>query len=305
VPRVVKSPEVSSRARRHFLGLVAATSAKVAAIGVLASTGLISSAEAKNDRPNNGNGPTPSGNPFPGGANGGQFPGGGATNGQFPGGGPGGGGGPVCFLRGTAILTPAGEVPVEALRIGDLVETVRGTVLPIRWIGRQTFKKGGRSWPESVMPIRIARGALAEHTPHKDLYVSPLHALFLNGVLIPAGELVNGSSIVPALPHGQGEIEYFHIMLDSHEVVLAEGAPAETYLPCGNQESFSNFVEYERLYPGEPWPTLTPFAPLVGYGGRAHLKALLRLGVSPFVPVYHPLDQAYERLAERAKDQVS
>jgi hypothetical protein len=192
-------------------------------------------------------------------------------------------------------------VPIEELRIGDLVETVRGRALPIKWIGRQVYKKSGSVWPESVM-----RGALDEHTPHRDLYLSPMHALFLEGVLIPVKELVNGTSIAPTLPDCQVAIEYFHIMLDSHEAVLAEGAPAETFRSnTVDPESFSNFIEYERLYPGEPWPVLAPFAPVVGWSGREHLKALLHLGVSHFVRVRHPLDEAYERLARRAEELVS
>jgi Hint domain len=77
---------------------------------------------------------------------------------------------PHCFLPGTCILTSRGEVPVEELRIGDQVVTVRGEAKPIKWIGRQSFKKSGPAWQDSVMPIRIARGALDENTPHQDLY---------------------------------------------------------------------------------------------------------------------------------------
>jgi len=157
------------------------------------------------------------------------------------------------------------------------------------------------------MPIRISRHAIDEHTPHTDLYLSPEHALFLNGVLMPVKELVNGISIVPALPADLDKIEYFHILLDTHEVVLAEGVPAETCLlgPRGH-EDFTNFVEYERLYGDEPHSVMVPFAPLVGYeGGREHLKALLRLGVSPFLPVSDPVQAVYERLAARSRQLVA
>jgi len=277
-----KSPEVPSRARRHFLGLAATAGARVAALGVLASTALSSSAKADNTN-NHPGWEIGTGNPH---------------------------GSPACFLRGTAILTPTGEVPVEELRIGDLVETVRGEALPIKWIGHRVYKKSNSAWPPSVMPIRIMSGALDDHAPHKDLYLSPLHALFLNGVLIAVKELVNGTSIAPTLPDHQAEIEYFQLLLASHEVILVEGAAAETFLPRGrNHESFSNFTEYERLYPNEPWPVLAPFAPLVSYSGRAHLKALLRLGISPFVqrqdPVEDVYENTYERLAARAEELAS
>ena len=101
-----------------------------------------------------------------------------------------------------------------------------------------------------MTPIRVARHALDERTPHSDLYLSPGHALFIDGVLIRAKELVNGISIVPVLPKDRETIEYFHIVLDSHDVILAEGAPAETFLlQERNHEDFTNFAEFARLYP--------------------------------------------------------
>ncbi len=85
----------------------------------------------------------------------------------------GGGGGPQCFLRGTAILTDCGEKPVEDLRIGDRVALPDGSARPIRWVGRQVFKKSGARWHEGVVPIRVSRHALDSRTPHSDLYLSP------------------------------------------------------------------------------------------------------------------------------------
>jgi hypothetical protein len=299
--KVQKQPDVPSRSRRHFLGVAAATSAKAATLAALGTTALSSSAHAmgaigwlkeiKGNGHGKGNG---WGHGKPG--HGGNSPGHGGGGSPSPG----GGASPVCFLRGTAIQTPDGEVPIEALRIGDAVTTASGQAVPIRWIGRQTYRRSGPRWPESVLPIRVAQGALGENTPHTDLYVSPLHALSVDGVLVLAKDLVNGRTITPALPDGHEAIEYFNLLLDRHEVILAEGAPAETYRPQnGNQEGFSNFVEYERLYPGEPWPVLAPVAPVVGcYGGRDHLKALLgRLTGRP-----DPLAAAYDKLAARALD---
>ncbi|KXF75450.1 hypothetical protein ATN84_19515 [Paramesorhizobium deserti] len=259
-----------NRARRHFLGVAIATGAKIAALGAVATT--ISSLPARALGTNWGKD-------------------------------PGGGGGAHCFLRGTSITTPTGEVRIEDLRTGDLVETVRGGAKAVKWIGRQNFRKSGPSWPESVVPVRIARHALDRQTPHRDLYLSPNHALFIDGVLIRVKELVNGRSIVPALPAGLETIEYFNIVFDTHEAVLAEGAPAETYLlGTDNYESFTNFVEFERLYPAEQRLAMVPFAPIVGYeGGRQHLKALLRLGASCLVPVRDPIREAYERIAARAE----
>ncbi|HTF61504.1 MAG TPA: Hint domain-containing protein [Edaphobacter sp.] len=274
-----------SRARRHFLGLTLAISARFAAASAAAVIIPSLPAQAKgkgwwgkhggND--NSGRGPK------------------------------GGGGGNNCFLRGTSIMTPEGEVRIEGLGIGDLVETVRGEALAIKWIGRRLYKKSGPSWNESVMPICVSRQAIDQRTPHRDLFLSPNHALFIDGVLIRVKELVNGISIVPALPAERENIEYFQIVLDTHEVILAEGASAESFLlRASNHENFTNFAEYDRLYPAGSRPAMTPFAPVVGYeGGREHLKALLRLGVSRFVKVRDPVQDVYERIAVRAGQLVS
>ena len=243
-----------------------------------------------------------------GGGGGGGGGGGSGVGGGGSGGGSGGGGSPTyCFLQGTHILTPRGELPIEDLRIGDLVRTVRGEAMPIKWIGRHTYKKSGASWPKSIMPIRVSCGAIDEQTPCRDLYLGPEHALFIDGFLMPVKDLANGASIAPAIPSGRDAIEYFQIVLDTHEVILAEGAPAETLLMAsgGKYESFTNFIEYERLYGTEPHCTMAPFAPHISYSsGRGHLKALLRLGASSLIGIGldEPLEKAYSRIAARARE---
>ena len=175
--------------------------------------------------------------------------------------------------------------------------------MPIRWIGRQFFRRGSSSrWPESVHPVRVARSALADKVPQAHLYLSPLHALFIDGVLIQVAPLINGTSITPAVPEGMTDIEYFHIELPTHEVILAEGAPVETLLNTHGREHFTNFVEYERLYGRETGPTV-PYAPVYGYSNaQAHLKALLRLGISRVVDVRDPIQRAYDRIAARGTE---
>jgi hypothetical protein len=208
--------------------------------------------------------------------------------------------GPGCFLRGTHILTSHGLKRVESLSIGDHVITATGEAMPIRWIGRQIFRRGYSSrCPDSVHPVRVARSAVADNVPQAHLYLSPLHALFIDGVLIQVASLINGTSITPAVPEGMTDIEYFHIELPRHEVILAEGAPVETYLNTNGREHFTNFVEYERLYGREPGPTV-PYAPVYGYSsGGAHFKALLRLGISHVIDVRDPIQRAYDRFAAR------
>lgn len=258
-----------SPARRHFLRVSAAFTGKVAGIAALASMALPSGANAG---PGNGNG---------------------------WGGGNGGGKG-HCFAKGTHVLTPDGEIQIEALGIGDRVKTLRGVDLPVKWIGRNTFRRSGTSWHKSVMPIRVSRFAIDDQTPHADLYLSPLHALFFDGFLMPVRDLVNGTSIAPAVPPGIETLEYFQIVLDTHEVIWAEGAPAETFGGEG-LEAFTNFVEYKRLYPNDPCSEIPLLAPNLGTG-RAHLYALLGLGASYFIDVRDPLQDSYEKLAARAEN---
>ena len=260
-----------NRTRRHFLGLASATTAKVATIGVLAATVVLPPSLAK------------------------------ALGRKLWDRGGGKGGNAMCLLRGTAIMTTEGEVCIEDLKIGDLVKTVRGEMMPIRWIGRSDYKRTGPTWNSSVMPIRIAAHALGEGAPHKDLYLSPGHAIYIDGGLMRAIELVNGTSITPAVPEELETIEYFQILLDTHEAILAEGAAVESFLlTADNYEGFANFAEFERLYPEHCYQAMTPFAPFAGYDGRGHLKALLRLGVSRFTPVREPAEDVYDRLAIRA-----
>ena len=206
-----------------------------------------------------------------------------------------------CFLGGTRIRTPGGEIPVEGLRIGALVETLSGP-LPVKWIGRQRFTKDSPCWHWSIAPIRVARFALTDRYPRRDLYLSPHHSLFIDGFLIPVGWLVNGRSIALANMDDRKVIDYFHIELETHEVVLAEGAPAETLLVTNDREDFANFVEYERLYGVDERPPMKPFAPILKYRGvRSELERWLRLAASPVVDICDPIQRTRERIAARAE----
>ena len=155
----------------------------------------------------------------------------------------------ACFLRGTSIGTPTGEMPVEALQIGDAVVTASGQVRPLKWIGRRSYAARFARGNERLLPIRIKAGALADAVPLRDLLVSPKHAMLLEGCLVPAERLVNGSSIAQEGPGA--DVEYFHLELESHDVVLANGAPSETFLNDDSRGMFQNVVEYRQLYPGE------------------------------------------------------
>ncbi len=147
----------------------------------------------------------------------------------------------VCFARGTRIATAKGQTAVESLQIGDLVTTLRGDQLvlqPIKWMGRRRIDLALHPQPEMVSPVRIRRGAFGPDSPHADLLVSPDHAIFVDEMLICARQLVNDSTIVRE--KGLLWVDYFHVELDEHAILIAEGLPTESYLDTGNRSFFAN-----------------------------------------------------------------
>ena len=142
---------------------------------------------------------------------------------------PGNGG--QCFLRGTKILTDVGETAIENLGVGDMVSTVSGELRAIkRVISWKAEREPNQDWTDDVAPIKICRSALAPNVPHRDLYLSPAHALYLDGVLIRVKGLVNGRSIVRCSKGEEDRLSYFQLELEDHQVIFAEGAPVESFL---------------------------------------------------------------------------
>jgi Hint domain len=141
-----------------------------------------------------------------------------------------------CFAAGTRILTVRGETAVEELRVGDAVITHSGAEQPIIWIGRREIDIAAHPRPETVRPVIIEPEALDDGVPARRLVVSPDHALFLAGVLVPAKELLNWTTI--RQDGGCRRVTYFHLELERHDIVFAEGAPAETYLDTGHRGVF-------------------------------------------------------------------
>jgi len=132
------------------------------------------------------------------------------------------------------------------LRIGDKIVNMKGEMRRVRWIGRRGYAGRFAAGNRDILPILIRAGALDEGVPRRDLMVSPLHAMYLDDVLIPARLLVNGSSIVQVEEIDQ--VEYFHIELDTHDVILAEGALSETFVDDGSRGMFINAAEFGILY---------------------------------------------------------
>lgn len=193
----------------------------------------------------------------------------------------------VCYAEGTHILTPDGPRKIESLRPGDQVLVAEhGTKLPrpVIWIGRRHVRPGHHPRPETVAPIRIRRNAIADGLPVRDLRVSPDHAILCGDILIAARQLVNGASIVQDT--ATDEITYYHLELERHAIVLAEGVPAETYLDTGNRGFFD----------GGPGPTILfarPDAPPAN-AARRHLSC------APLAWEAHQVRPVWECLAARA-----
>ncbi|HXF52905.1 MAG TPA: Hint domain-containing protein [Hyphomicrobiaceae bacterium] len=199
-----------------------------------------------------------------------------------------------CFLVGTRIRTPKGEVPVESLAVGDVVETISGQAKPITWIGHRRFERqANERWPVEILPVRIARSALGPEIPHSDLYLSDAHALYLDGLLIPVRQLINGRSIARCAVDSD-IIEYFHIEVAGHDVIFAEGAPAET-LRGRSKLDFDNASDRVAT------SSVTPFAAVAACRTRDVLRSRLRTALSPIIDRRQPVDLVWERLAERAE----
>ncbi len=157
----------------------------------------------------------------------------------------------VCFLAGTLIANPSGEQPIETLQPGDLISTAEGP-RPVRFISRTSH------FPlvldaNDVLPIRIAAGALGERGPVRDLYVSPDHAILVDGHLLHASVLVNGTTITrTSLAHWQQRInqpiEYLNIELERHQLITAEGLVVESFVDNRPRSDWDNYTAYLSLY---------------------------------------------------------
>ena len=156
----------------------------------------------------------------------------------------------VCYVRGTMIRTPDGELPIETLRSGmQVITLVDGEAVPrtVKWLGHRRISLASHPRPETVAPIRIERDAFADSMPHRDLLVSPDHAIFVDGMLICARQLVNGTTI--RQERDSRAVHYYHVELDEHAILLAEGLPAESYLDTGNSGFFTNSSAPLVLHP--------------------------------------------------------
>ncbi|MCA3418351.1 MAG: Hint domain-containing protein, partial [Roseomonas sp.] len=159
----------------------------------------------------------------------------------------------VCFAEGTRIVTPGGEDVVENLRAGHMVLAMRNGQAgfePLRWVGFMDIAVPRDAvMAAKTAPILIKAGAIAPGMPARDLRVSPDHAMEIDGHLIPAKHLVNGSSIIQEI--WCKRVRYFHLELEAHGLLLSEGTWSESYLDDGNRHAFNNaaltglFLDFE------------------------------------------------------------
>ncbi|MGI4796106.1 MAG: Hint domain-containing protein, partial [Janthinobacterium lividum] len=146
----------------------------------------------------------------------------------------------ACFLTGVMIATPDGETAVEALSVGDLVSVVEhGETVsrPVTWIGNRTVSLAADAAIDAY-PVRIRAGAFAENVPHRDLLVTSEHCIHVNDVLVPVRMLVNDASI--QVDTSITQFTYYHVELERHAILVAEGLQTESYLDTGNRGNFQN-----------------------------------------------------------------
>lgn len=185
---------------------------------------------------------------------------------------------PPCFVAGTMIDTPQGARPVETLKIGDMVLTADAGPQEIRWVGSKKLRPDDVENFDAIRPIRILKDCFGEGVPSRDLLVSPMHRILLQGakpmlmfgqeqVLCAAKNLVNGQTIVkdPA-----PSVEYFHILFDRHEVINANDCPTESFLP--GTVGLSNFEQEAQEEVFNIFPELRGLPNSYGPAARNVLK---------------------------------
>jgi hypothetical protein len=168
---------------------------------------------------------------------------------------------PVCFTTGTLIRTDRGDVAVEDLRVGDRAVTASGALRPVIWIGHRTLDGATTSLPHDQQPVRIRAGAFGGGLPTRDLRLSPGHPVLVGadangagGHLVPVMCLINGTTIAR---EPVSSVTYWHVELDAHDILLAEGLAAESYLDWGDRPFFTEGSDHALHNPDFVVPGLS------------------------------------------------
>ena len=186
-----------------------------------------------------------------------------------------------CFARGTQIRTREGYRPIETLAVGDEVAVRFGGFAPIKAMASHTLNSVSGKWVgESNLPVLVRRGALGENSPNADLCLTALHPVFVEGFLMPVGELVNGTSITFEAADGRDTLDFFNIELDRNDILDVQGAACESLYRAGTERC----------------------APLVlGFDGRrSRLQSHMRSVASLVIDRRQPIDIIRDILEERA-----
>jgi collagen type I/II/III/V/XI/XXIV/XXVII alpha len=192
-----------------------------------------------------------------------------------------------CFVAGTHIMTATGEKRVEDILPEDGVITVIDgvrSVAPVLWIGRRALEPARHPRPHEVLPVRISQDAFGPSLPHRDLFLSPDHAIYAEGVLIPVKHLINGTTIAQVQ---RRTVTYLHLELPEHAAILAEGLPCESYLDTGDRGSFAG-------------GRVTDLHPAWGSEGRDIALLMDAIGFAPLRVGGAEVDRLRARLAEQA-----
>ncbi len=144
---------------------------------------------------------------------------------------------PACFASGTRIGVPGGEVAVERLLVGARVSAHFGGVASVVWMGHRHVDCRRHPHPEQVWPVRVRAGTFGRGMPARDGYLSPDHAVFVDGALVPVRYLLNGGSIAQS---ARNAVTYWHVELAAHDLLLADGLPCESFLDTGNRAGLSD-----------------------------------------------------------------
>ncbi len=161
--------------------------------------------------------------------------------------------GVICFTPGTRIQTGDGVRLIEDLREGDTVQTKDNGLQPLRWIGQRRMTGARLFAMPKLRPIRIAGGALGVDQPDDDLLVSPEHRMLVKGsvaqslfntseVLVAAKDLINGTTITVDMQ--VREVTYIHVLLDQHQILLANGLESESFHPAS--AAFASLDQKDR-----------------------------------------------------------
>jgi Hint domain len=187
------------------------------------------------------------------------------------------------MAAGTRLLTPNGYRPIETLRRGDRVATLIGRgplFVPIEWIGRRQAA-ARHAAGDAMPPVRIGRNAIGDNMPNRDILLASDHAVYIDGTLYRACDLVNSLSIRRA--RVSRNLEYWCVRLERHDLVVAENLSVESALNA------AAFIEVTapalRLVDADPSPAesepaaaINEFAARMQWSTRWFRRRLLARG---------------------------